>query len=245
MENEVIHIDGDIFFHEGSEMSFFTASNSLRGGRLGPTSTEKTDTISGGGNVASWGTNNDRPQKVVEEMEQSDLLRPLIRKQAKRLIGGGLAYGFDVVDERTGKEGRKALRIPEIDRTLRRTNSALYDYEAWNDWGAQGNVFAELQTDHDGNIVGLYCQDATRCRLSRKDDSGRIRNCYIGGNWPGGDDEKAKGVFKLPALDPYYDVAGQIQESNAARFILPIRLLVDNNDYYGQAPWHGLIDGGY
>lgn len=237
-----VYGDARVIFDTGSGIAFTTESK-LRGGRMAPTPSTKDDGLNSGGKVAFWGANNDYPQQVVEELRVSDLLRPLIRKQAKRMIGQGLSYGTVEIDPETGDEVRKPMRVPEIDRALRKTNVKLFLYEAWLDWLTHGNVFAELQTDYEGRIVGLYCQDATRCRLSRKDKAQRITNCYISGKWANGGTEKDAAT--VPAIDPYYDQAGQVINSRSARFIVPIRLLVDDQDYYGQGQWHGLINGGY
>lgn len=238
--------DATLFFDVATKASIFTERSSVRvRGRFGPTRTEKEMGVVNLGNVAAWGASNDWPQRVVEEMRSSDLLRPLARKHAKRMIGQGLVYGTTTIDERTGEEKMKVMRHLEIDRWLKRTNISMFLYGSWIDWVQQGNIFPELQMDLGGQVAGLYHQDATRCRLSLKDDYGRIPHCYIGGDWASGGTESAKGTFKLPAVDPFFDVAGQIRASKQGRFIMPIRLLVDDQDYYGEAPWHGLIHGGY
>lgn len=238
-----VYGDGRVIFDTGSGVAFTMEQTRPRGGPMAPTASTKDDGLNIGGEVAFWGSNNDWPQQVVAELKVSDLLRPLIRKQAKRMIGHGLAYGTQDVDPVTGEVHLTELRVTEIDLALRRTNAKLYCYEAFLDWLTFGNVFAELQTDYDGNIVGIYCQDATRCRLSAKKNNKPSKWCYISGKWGSGGTEKE--AAKVPLLDPYYDVAGQVMRSNAARMILPIRLLVEDQDYYGEAQWHGLILGKY
>lgn len=246
MSEVLTHVDDDatVIFHAGSGMMFNTESPRVKGS-FGPTPSTKKDPTQGRNGVALWGDNNDRPQLVVAAINESDLLRPLIRKQAKRMVGQGLVYGTTTVDQITGEERMKCMRVKEIDQVLKRTNVMLFLYEQWVDWLTHGNAFPELQTDYDGKVVGLYSQDACRCRLSLKDEKGRINTCYIGGAWDQGGGPDGDGTFGLPALDPYYDPAGQIARSKQSRFILPIRLLVDDNDYYGDATWKGLIEGGY
>lgn len=236
--------DAGVIFHEGLGMSFFTESSRVRG-RYGPTATTKAEASTGSNNVALWGEDNAWPQKVVEIMKTSDLLRPLQRKHAKRMMGQGLVYGTTTVNEETGEEKMKVMRVPEIEMAFRRTNMPLFLYEQWCDFLAHGTCFPELQTDYEGNVVGLYSQDATRCRLSLKDSNGRSTQCMLSGAWDKAGGRAGKDVITLPALDPYFDVAGQIKSSKQSRFILPIRLLVDDNDYYGEAPWHGLIHSGW
>lgn len=214
-------------------------------GRYGPSSTEKFDPAMGLGNIAYWGSSNLRPQEVLEWVRKSDLLRPLIHKHARRMIGQGIAYGTIAIDERTGEERRKPLRVLEIDQALRRTRASQFLYETLVDYNTHGNAFVELQTDMEGRVVGLYNQDAARVRLAKKDKNGLSTYCVISGKWAMGAGEDAIGNVKLPCLDPYFDVAGQVKRSNKGRLVLPLRILHEDNDYYADAPWHGLIDGGY
>lgn len=243
-EPEVADLTGTVSVSFSDGVGVLFSATKTRGGAFGPSSTENEALHASSGDVAFWGATNDWPQQVVAAIRKSDLLGPLIRKQIKRLMGAGVLYGTTEVNER-GEEQRKVLQVLEIDQALRRTNVKVFLYEAWNDWLAQGNVFAELQTDFDGKVVGLYSQDATRCRLKRKDKMGRITQCYLSGKWSNGGAAQSEDTITLPALDPYYDPAGQIKKSKQGRFILPIRILVNDQDYYGEAPWHGLLHGPY
>lgn len=235
--------DASVIFAEGVDMTFFTESPRVKG-YYGSSRTEKIDPNMGSGYWAFWGTANDAPQQTVREVNESDLLRPLIRKQTKTMIGQGVVYGTYEVNPTTGDQRLKPIRQMEIDLWLKRTNIYKYLYESWIDWTTHGNAFTEFQMSYGGQIAGLYAQDAVRCRLSKKDTNGFIRHCGLYGDWPNGVTDEKK-LIKLPALDPDYDVAGQIRSSTAARMIMPIRLIVDDNDYYGQAPWHGLITSGW
>ncbi len=231
-----------MLYGEGVAVSLFDGDK-LRGGKMQPTSTVRKDLTSTASSVAFWGTNNCWPQQVVKEINESDVLRPLIVGKAKRQMGEGLAYG-KFVKTATGYEVRE-IRVPEVERWLKRTNATLFCYESWLDWITHGNIFPEFQMTFGGQVAAVYCQDANRVRLKKKDEDGRISTAYLSGRWPENVKPGSEHVMELPALDPYYDVAGQIMASKQARLIMPVRILVDDNDYYGQAPWHGLIVGGY
>lgn len=241
-----IHGDASVIAHPGKGLTFFTESKRLKGGSFGPTPSKKKLTGSRSTEIAYWGlADNQWPQQVIKELNSSDILRPLIRKQAKMMVGQGLVYGTTTVNETTGQERMNVMRHLEIEQWLRRTNINLFLYEELMDWHTHGNIFPEFQMAYDGTVAGLFAQDAARCRLGVKDDLGRITKCHISGNWDRGTGIKAEDTITLPCLDPYYDVAEQIRKSKAARMIMPVRLLLDDNDYYGQAPWHGLIESGW
>lgn len=234
---------GSYVFHHGTGIAF-NMDAKLRGGAFGPTSTTKYEALNQGSEIAYWGTANLWPQDVLKEVNESDVLRPLIRNKAKRLIGQGILYGTTSVDERTGDIKRNAMNVLEIDRALKKTAAPLFLYEQLVDYLTHGIAFAELQTDFEGRVVGLYSQDAVRCRFTKKDKMGRINNVLLSGKWGQGA-TRPDDAIEVPALDPYYDPAGQVMRGNKGRYILPTRLLHDDNDYYGQAQWHGLILGGY
>lgn len=214
-------------------------------GKYGPSSTEKHDSAAGLGEVAYWGADNLRPQNVIAAVRKSDLLRPLIHKHARRMIGQGIAYGTIAIDDATGDERRKPMRVLEIDQALKRTRASMFLLETLVDYTMHGNAFVELQTDLYGTVVGLYNQDAARCRLTKKNSNGQSTHCIISGKWATGAGEDAEGNVKLPCLDPYFDVTAQVKKSSQGRLILPLRVLHEDNDYYADAIWHGLIDGGY
>lgn len=238
-------IDSDATFVVSGPAIFNLESHRVKG-RFGPSSTEKDDPNAGMGEVAYWGADNLRPQLVIEEVRKSDLLRPLIHKSVKRMIGQGIVYGTPYVDEVSGEEKLKVMRHMEIDMALRRTNATKFLYEQWVNYKEHGNAFPELQTDYEGHVVGLFNQDAARCRFTKKNKKNGLReHVIISGKWATGASADAEGNLKLPALDPNYDVAGQIAASKSSRFILPLQILTDDNDYYADGEWHGLIDGGY
>lgn len=241
---EAVHFSDELslLFGDNAAMSL-SLRDRTRGGRMEPTASVRRDQLSGSGDVAFWGAGNCWPQDVTQEVNESDVLRPLIHGKAKRNIGEGIAYG-KWVETGNGFEC-KEIRVPEIQQWLKRTNALNFVFSSWINWITHGNTFPEIQMTYGGQVAALYCQDANRVRLSKKDQHGRINNAYISGRWPDGVKPGSEHVMTLPALDPHFDVSGQIRSSNHARFILPIRLLIDDNDYYGQAQWHGLITGGY
>lgn len=238
---EMVEKDG-VYYHDGLKATFNTGDTRPRG-RVGPTPSEKDDGTLTTGKVAFWGENNDHPQEIVEVIQKSDILQPLIVQSAKMMIGQGLVYGTTDIDEVTGEEVLKPMQVPEIEDLLEDFNSDLYLYESAIDWFTSGNAFQEIQMNFGGTVAGLYCNDFTRCRLSRKDPKGRITTAFVDGDWPGRYDIR-KETIAMPALDPYYRIPQQIRASKADRFMLPIRILAHDRDYYGRAPWHGLIDSG-
>ncbi|HRD54743.1 MAG TPA: hypothetical protein PKY96_19065, partial [Flavobacteriales bacterium] len=182
--SKFVDIAGDGTFMISQEAGVLFNMEAKVRGKYGPSSTEKHDPALGTGEIAYWGADNLWPQEVIEEVRNSDVLRPLIHMRAKLMIGQGIVYGTTEIDPVTGEEKMKVMRVLEIDRMLKRTNAVLFLFESLVDYIMHGNTFPELQTDLDGKVVGLFSQDAARCRLTRKNKkNGRIEHCVISGKW--------------------------------------------------------------
>lgn len=192
------------------------------------------------GHIAPWGTDNRHPQNVVDDKRRVALMASVIERKVQMLIGGGLRYGKVAVDPRTGQEHMVPMRVPAIEQFFRDSNIRLFLREAANDWYSFANVFVEIHLGRARDrITHIGCQDATHVRLGRMDDRGEINTAYMA-------DWRYNGpAFHLPALDPYRNVAKQLQRHKHPRSILPIRHLNDGQFYYGVTPWNALRINGW
>lgn len=195
------------------------------------------------GKVASWGVNNDFPQRVIDDKRRYSLMGAVIERKRNMLISGGLRYGKVKVDPNTGME----LLVPAYDREvqqwLKTSNITLFLREAVRDWYTFYNVFPEFQLNRAYNkVVGIGCHDAAHVRLGLMDSKANITTAYVC-DWR--NDRIGANAFDMRALDPYTNIAQQVLELRAARAILPIRELGDDQFYYGLAPWDGLRSNGW
>lgn len=195
------------------------------------------------GIVASWGPNNDHPQRVADDKRRVTLIAAVINKKSDMLVNGNIRYGKVVIDQDTGFERMIPVRDPEVEQFLRASNVRRYLRESTRNWYTYYNVFVELVMNKAGNkIARLGCQDPCHVRLGAMDDKGEINQAFIH-DWV--DDPSGSGAFEINCLDPYGDVPYQIRQRKQARYILPIRDLVDGQFYYGEAPYDGLRANGW
>ncbi|MBL8000411.1 MAG: hypothetical protein JNL05_00500 [Flavobacteriales bacterium] len=197
--------------------------------------------------LAFWGEyDNQFPQKVIADIETSDIIETVIDWKARTLVGEGVMYG-NLVEGPGGSQVLKPMQNLEIERWLRRTNFDLFAYEASLDFYRYANANAELQRNLGGEAVGIFSQDQSWLRYGQNDlKTGLIDKAYLCAEWSTVTDLKNKGkVIPLEALDPYYDVVGQLKESRQYRHIIPLRLQTAGRKYYALAPWNGLRASGW
>lgn len=189
--------------------------------------------------IAPWGSDNLFPQNVVKDVEKSDLIPTIIDKMGKMLYSGGLRYGI-LQNTEGGQKELAPLQIPEIDNWLENTGIEWYLQDACHDHFTFRNVFARMRKNRKGDkIARLEVADACSVRLGLQNNRGDIDKAYISYNWSEYSPTD-KRVLKIPALDPYFNVPGQLLENKGFDFIAPIRQQVSNRVYYEVPAWNGI-----
>jgi len=197
--------------------------------------------------MASWGDNNDFPQKVIEDIRKDPEIGTMLDKQARLLYSGGLVFGkLDYKDN-----GEEILVAPakntikEINDWLRKSNINRYVYEAARDLYFFYNVFPEVVRNIGGTeIVQLCVQPAEQCRFAKQNSKGIIDTCFINANFPTDDESNAR-TKKLPVLDPYYDPATNLKLAKGTNFIYPLSIPTAGSTYYQLADWNSVRSSGW
>jgi len=194
------------------------------------------DELSG---VAPWGSDNLFPQNVVKDIERSDLIPTVLEKKAAMLYSGGVRYG--TVNNVNGKKVLEPINIPEIDNWLEETNISQLLADACSDRFTFYNIFFRLMLTADrSKIARVKVEDATTVRLGLQNSRGLIDKAFVSANWADGASAEDKETLKFAALDPYYNVAEQIEATSAYEYILPVRSQRRGRVYYELAPWDAL-----
>jgi len=193
--------------------------------------------------VAYWGeADNLFPQQVITDIEENDVIDPILNWKARELVGGGVSYG-NLVHAGDGAQVLEPLSIPEIDDWMDNTAFGKFAMESALDLYTYYNANAEMHVGPTGRINGLFSQDQSWLRLKENDRKGDITTAWLCADWSqctNVNDKKT--VITLPALDPYFNVPGQIASLSPSnsRFILPMRYQTRGRKYYALAPWNPL-----
>lgn len=193
--------------------------------------------------VAFWGDDDNLfPEQVIDDIEQNDVVDTVLNWKSRELIGGGVMYG-NMVRGGDGYEVLAPIRIPEIEDWLEATRFSLTAMECALDFYTLYNTNAHFVLGPTGRINGLFTFDQAQVRLRENNSRGEITEAYVAHDWSRVSNPKGDALVKvLPALDPYFDLAGQVQSlsSSTNEFILPIRYQIRRRKYYALAPWNGL-----
>ncbi len=194
--------------------------------------------------VSPWGTNNLFPQELVEKIEKCDITPALIKWKADQVMGKRIVYGYE---DEMGNPIR--LHDKEINGWLKKSNAYQYAYEAFTERFTFNIHFAQLTFNRiSTGIASVYCHDTTECRLSiQNQKNGRIEYCFIDANWKKSNDREKRKT--LVALNPYFNVAGQIKlllnKKTQKSAILPSRMIYRGRKYYPLPTWYGVMENGW
>lgn len=194
--------------------------------------------------IAFWGSNNDKPQKIIEDIKAYPLMGGVIQAKIDLLYGGGIRYGRVIVDQLTGMERMIPMRDPVIDKWLRETNVNLYLRKAANDWYTYGNVFVELRMGkYQRYVHGIAVLDASQMRVSLQDTkTRRVDKAYLA-DWANNATDADATV--LPMLDAQFRTAEQVLTGSDTNYAYHITDLVNGQFYYGSPSWDGLRTNGW
>lgn len=211
---------------------------------LQPTSPVQSPVLNSvGSEIAAWGAGNLRPQELKKQLKELPQAKEIISWQARTLYSGGLIYGkTSFVD---GVEKFTPTKDPKVEEFFKKVNITRYLIEACLDYYWYGNPVDELIVDRDTQqIIALASQDSSffRAQLQNK-QTGKIENGYLSANWDF--NNRTGNVSPIKLIDPYWDRILQVKSSKDRRFLYHRALPSPGEIYYGELPWHSLVESGW
>lgn len=187
-----------------------------------------------------WEASNDYPREVIKKIDGT-IIPAALDWKSRATRSGGLVYGYVKGHDKSGRELFEPQQIPEVDEFLDNNDLDLFFEEGFNDLFYFNHAFVEMIKSNDGKRITTMCiQEATDCRISRQNPrTGLKDSVFIDANWPNGTKES---WTEVPAVDPYYDVTGQIQNIDKKfKFIYPTSYASPGRVYYQKPAWHSLF----
>lgn len=191
--------------------------------------------------------------------EERELQDDMVAQLRKEITEAEEAYEL----WRTTNEDVKAF--------MENTNHNLFLTSLANDMSLVGICFPEVQLDRQGankndaswnpKIIALNFHSCCKCRLERRDDSGKINFVYVSNQWMDkavhttNDDYQ---VTAVPSLDPHRPLQslqdkvrsvrlgtlnGKRRTKRPTHFFLPCYYPSVGREYYPELPWHSIIYG--
>ena len=199
-----------------------------------PKTIDKTNNI-----VASWGSDNLRPQKLVKALDGLPQAKQVLQWQAKALYSGGLVYG---TEDAAGNF--TPIKDADVDLFLRESNVARYLIESCVDYYWFGNPFTEIGLNGARKAAWIVNQDASFCRKSVPDlKTGISKKVFIDANWEEGATIEEKNGIEM--IDPYFNRVGQVKDGNAPKYIYSASFPSPGKIFYQALAWHDLVESGW
>lgn len=195
--------------------------------------------------VAPWGDDNLYPTTVMEKIQNSTLVIPILDWKARALYGGGLEYGKLSIDS-DGKERFDRFINNEIEEWFDQTDIQLYLQEATSYWYYWYNIWPELTQSRKGDrITFLTCKDSVYMRWGKKEKSGNRKNtiakAYMSPDWMQYDSQSQYAI-PFNVLNTQRNPLAYAKSVKNQRFIYPVNYPSPGKIYYQFAPWHVILD---
>jgi hypothetical protein len=192
-----------------------------------------------------WGTDNLLPFQIFKEMEKSAQLDAIVTKLVRLLTSGGLMYGHQII------ENNQRILIPvihtEIEDWCQMIEADRFVEEEADGHYSLNNRFPEMTLDLGRRVTGIYSNDPSECRLGLQNREGRrkglIDKVYVSADWR--DRYSSENAEIIDAVDPYYDIVGQVRDGRAYKYIFPGRMQTRGRKYYQRSRIENLIESGW
>lgn len=238
--------------HKGSP-ALFTFKNTTD--RLDSSVTSvKIDVKDKKGTIASWGKNNDYPQKVFEAARKNSSVISGLRINRKTHFGNGLI----LMKEDTSDSGKKDPTIiplkdaPEIRDFFVKSQMKRTFKEIITDLEWLSIAFPEyILSNNFQTINRVKRQKAAWCRFElMNEENGLIEHVYISERFGKTGTVNLEGDFveKVPLIDSYWS-ADEVKEyckaNKILKFIRPVFYPLLDEAFYPKSEWHSIVESGW
>jgi hypothetical protein len=188
---------------------------------------------------AYWGTNNDLPIKMGEDIEACGVLYAGLDAKARIAVGKGPKPFLLTNVDKEGKEDLEAVLDREIGDWMDVNDSfSLSINSMFDKLGYGWNAYQVLLSRNRQRINRVFRTDVYTCRLEKMDKNGFINNLYIGSDWQYNTSVESDYIKKVPLLEQSNEFA-ELSSLNAGyEFSMINRQLRNGKIYYPSVLWH-------
>jgi hypothetical protein len=205
------------------------------------------------GKIASWGANNDYPQKILKAIKASGSGSSALRFLRKAHYGTGLILMNNAPDD-NGKKSPKLINIldyPEINKFFKTSQLPRFFKEIIADMEWFSISFPEYILSNNFKTINRVKRHQTAwCRFEiMNPENGLVENIYISEKF--GKESVAEDspyVSKVPLIDSYWspdEVREYCKANKIYKFVRPVFYPLIDEAYYPQAEWHSVVNNGW
>ena len=197
------------------------------------------------GEVISWGSNNDYPNKIIQ------LIRKLGVAGAVVSVATAAHFGTGLTLYEQSQDGKQIVipfnKYPAFDEYNKRNRLNLFYSEFINDLEIHEMGFVEFGLSADfSKIVFQKRHDAVFCRFAPiNPTTGRIEKILLNPDWTNRDDKYTSVVDCFSQYDYFEDIQEYCREKKIFKFIIPFHFVKNGSLYYNDPFWHGPLKNGW
>jgi hypothetical protein len=206
-----------------------------------------------GGTIVAWGTSNDYPQKIMEQVKLNGALSAAMRFRRKAHYGNGANLMTHGVTE-DGKHDYKVVPLssqPDIMAFFNRSQMSRFFQESIADLEYWGIMFPEYILSNDyTKITRVKRQTAAWCRFEvMNPKTGLVENVYISEKFGKASvSVDSEWVSKVPLIDSYWsaeETREYCKANKLKKFIRPEFYPLIDQAYYPEPEWHTVTKSGW
>lgn len=203
------------------------------------------------GDVASWGPNNDYPQKYLAKIKRNEAAVSGMRVIRKAHYGRGFVLTEeDFSSDKREVKQRSIREFKKINDFWKRSRmnhfwlGSIMDLEYW------GIAFPEfILTKNYSRIDRVERKKTAHCRFEiMNEKTGCIENIYLSTKWGENPDMDSDYVAKIPLIDNYWsadEVKAYCKKHKIRNFVRPVFFPLIDESYYPDPEWHASDKSGW
>lgn len=199
--------------------------------------------------IASWGANNDFPQKLLKEVRKNGAATSGLSLVKDSIYGSGFILYKEIFEE--GNDGQAKRKIvqqslrqyPAINSFFKVSLMKRFFKDTITDLTYFAVAFPEYILSNDYNsIARVFRQKAAHCRFELMDEeTGFIKNIWVSTKWADGVDLSSNYAKPIPLIDSYWsaeEVKQYCKKNKIKSFVRPMCYTMLDESYYPVASWH-------
>ena len=204
-DKRIVEIENGIYFGAKSGSVIEVSKEHVE-----PDAVNTYGTRSSGKPWATWGDDNDRPQKIVDENMADPASAGSLRFKINAHFGGGLIW--HTIKKKKGKVIIDIIQEEDLDEIYPDIGKEIQEFAFYNDiQNLQQSIITDFEwwsfyhlqyipNRAENKILWVNWSRARDIRPEKRDKIlGKIKNFYLSGKWP--DPKGRKNYAKIPAFD--------------------------------------------
>lgn len=188
---------------------------------------------------ALWGTANDLPVKMAEDIEACGVLSAALDAKPRIAIGKGIQPFLITGVDGEGKETLEYVNDSEIHDWLENNDHFSYSINSMYDCCGYGWGVSQLLLSRNRRKINrIKRTDVVQARLEKKDTNGVINNVYLSADWKLYNSPDSDYIKTIPILEEGAEFFDLYDRSNSYEFAVINRQLRNGRGYYPPPLWY-------